>query len=377
MNRPSLFGALVSYIAVGLSTLAICPDLKAQPDALYGLKLAYPLKLPTLTDTDTIFRCAEDEFMHLQLQIDSKGAVTKIACNDITTGARVGEYNLFFKRLRFKLGTRDGKTVAQTIPAEIYLFADHRAPVVTFPVSPDGRVESSRLYWQAVEINGVTLPHLLKFPSFHSTLFGVDTTMSPPYALLKVDLGPDGAPTNIALAHTSYPNFAGQLINAANWGSYVPAKRGNQAIPSSCFLLVTFFPTISYPTRTLVIDWPDTSSTISHEKLAVRLLPDTLDYLSGPVPRLAENWTYAVAPTPGAWKSAGVFRFKIEKDGAAYLISGGNGSVAARRIGDALAQAMRFYPAINKWGHPVGYEGVIKVLPEGKSNVRVKFLWLQ
>jgi hypothetical protein len=83
-----------------------------------------------------------------------------------------------------------------------------------------------------------------------------------------------------------------------------------------------------------------------------------------------------VAPTPGAWKSSGVFRYKIDKDGTAYLVSGGNGSVVAKRIGDALGQAMRFYPARNKWGYPVAFEGAVRVTPVSKSNVRVQFLWL-
>ena len=377
MIRSQLPGAPIHILALNLCLLFFCPGLTAQKDQTFGLKLAYPLKPPTLGDTDSILKCAEDEFVRLQLRVDVKGAVSKVIYTDVATENRMREYNLFFKLIRFQPGTRNGAPVAQLIPVELYLFTDHRTPDVTFPVSSDGLTKSSRLYWQALELNGITLPHLLTFPSYHSTLFGVDTTVIPPNVLAAIDLGSDGSPTAIHLAHTTYPNFASQILNAANWATYSPARIDTLAVPSTFFLLVTYFPTVAYPTKPLALTWPDTFTSISHEKLAVTLLPDTLNYLSGPIPRLVDNWVYPVAPTPGAWKAHGIFRYKIEKDGMPYLISGGNGSVAAKRVGDALAQAMRFYPATNKWGHPVSFEGVVKVQPETKSNVRVKFLWLQ
>lgn len=362
--------------------ISICPllavgVLAGEPAAVLGLKLPYPLTSPTLTSADTTLNSSEDDLVRLQLHIDKKGVVSGVTCDNVMATARMASFTRFLKQIRFKPGSRDGKSTAQVIPVEVYLFADHRTPFLTFPISPDSHKVSARLFRQALEANGVTLPRLSSFPSYHSTISGLGSDPLPPYALIAVDLGANGSPTGIHLAHTDYPSFAGQVVNAANWATYLPAYKGTVAAASACFLLVTYYPAVQYPTKLLHFEWPDTTVALTYDRLAVRLLPDTLDYLSGPIPYLTENSVYAVTPTPGAWRNTGIFRYKIDKGGSAYLVSGGNGSVAAVTFGNSLAQAMRFYPARNKWGYPVSFEGVVKVMPEGKSNVRVKFLWLQ
>lgn len=322
-----------------------------------------------------MFRCGEDEYIRLQLRIDKKGTVTNLTLNDVVSDARLGEYTTFFRRFRFHPGNRDGVDIAQLLPVTLYLFTDHRPPILTVPITADGRVDDPGLYWQALELNGVTLPQLRKFPSYHSTLLGADTFIQLRYVLVAVDLNRWGVPSRISLARTNYPTFAGQILNAVNWGEYDPGRTDTKAVASSCFLLVTFFPAMQYPSRPFRVEAGDTVLDI--ERLAVRLLPDTLGYLSGPIPRLATDWTYPLSATPGAWRHHGIFRYKIDDQGNAYLVSGGNGSAAAWQFGTSLSTTMRFYPATDKRGNPVSFEGVVKVTPKGKSNVRVEFLWFQ
>jgi len=366
---------VVRALLAHLFLLFLGSGLAAQPEAVFGLSLAYPLEAPIFREEDSLLRCKEDEYVRLQLRIDESGTVASILLNGVVSDTRLREYTTFFQRFRFQPGSRNGAVVEQKLPVTLYLFTDHRSPVVTMPITAAGRVDDPGLYWQALELNGVTLPHLRRFPSYHSTISGVDTTTQLRYVLASVDLNRWGVPSRINLARTNYEAFAGQILNAINWGKYSAAKIDSQSVASTCFLLVTFFPSMQYPCRPVKVEPNDT--VLSVERLAVRLLPDTLGDLSGPIPRSASDWTYPLQATPGSWKYYGIFRYKIDVQGNAYLVSGGNGSAAAWQFGSSLAASMRFYPAVNKYGYPTAFEGAVKVTPNGKSNVRVKFLWLQ
>ncbi len=347
-----------------------------EPKPVYGLSLAYPVTMPVFREGDSLLFRREDEFIRLQLRIDKKGAFSDLVLTDVISDARRKEYTDFFKQFRFRPGKMQGKAVAQILPVTLYLFSDHRQPIVIVPITSEGRIDDPALYWQALELNGITLPHVCEFPSYHSTLRGSDSAVQLRYVLTSVDLDREGVPSRISLAKTNYPDFAGQILNAVNWGKYSPARVDSQAATSSCFLLVTFFPTLQYPSRPLV-EGDSAGSSFSHERAAVRLLPDTVRYLSAPIPRLTTDWTYPLGATPGSWKNHGYFRYKIDDLGTAYLVSGGNGSAAAWQFGQSLETVMRFYPAVDKRGNTVSFEGVVRVTPVGKSNVRVEFLWLQ
>lgn len=348
---------------------------RAQPEPVFGLSLAYPREVPVFQEGDSLFRRSEDEYSRLLLSINQSGSVTNLVVNGVVSEARLLEYTSFFEKYRFRPGSRNGSSMAQTLPVTIYLFADHRPPVVTTPIGADGKVGDPGLYWQALELNGVTLPHLQRFPSYHSTLSGPDSTPELRYVLASLDLNPEGVPSRISVARTNHPAFAGQILNAVNWGKYSPGRIDTQAVASSCFILVTFFPSLQYPTQPWKAGVTDT--VLSPEGLAVRMLPDTVGCLSGPIPRFAKDWTYPLSVKPGSWQRHGIFRYKIDNRGDAYLISGGNGSEAAWQFGSSLAAILRFYSALDTRGNPVPFEGVVNVTPTGKSNIRVQFLWLQ
>lgn len=371
---PNPFSRFTLVLSALVLMVLLQTPLAADLKPVFGLKLACPREIPALKSDDSLLQCGEDEYVRCNVRVDAKGNFAGLVPRDIVPGARLRQYAGYFSRFRFRPGTFNGKSVAQLLPVTVYLFSDRRPPIVTLPVKADGNIGSVILYRQALELNGVSLPHLSMFPSYQSTLSGIDSAGQLRYVVVSLDLNPLGRPTRISLVRTNYPDFAGQILNAANWASYRPASVATRDVAAPCYLMITFLPSMQYPTKPLILDSGDAPLTL--ERLAVRLLPDTLGDLALPMPRYAVNWTYPLAPKPGSWARHGIFRYRIDAFGNADFVSGGNGSAAARQFGSELGTVMRFYPAVDWRGNPTTFEGVVKVTPRDTSNVRVEFLWL-
>ena len=342
---------------------------------MYGIRLAAPKSIPAADPADTSLRTDEDKYLRLLAQVDTSGVVTAVAAKQLISTEYLERLNTYFKRLTFEAGRKGGIAIAQTIPFTVYLFADNRAPELLFPVDSIRFVADADLFAEALELNGVVIPKIKRFPWYHFLIAANDTMPVTRYVLCSMGFSTKGIPTRIGLAGTNQERFAGQLLNAANWGKYSAATIDQKPVAGMGYLLVTFYPTVHYPVKPFKSDVKD--SILTQERLGLKLLPDTCGVIMKPVPRFVSGWQYELTATSGLWNREGVFRMAIDSVGRSTLISGGNGSDKAKRFGTELASRLRFFPSIDSQGRPVSYEGAVRVTPAGKQNVRVEFLWLE
>jgi hypothetical protein len=364
----SLLLAIVTLVGAGAKSGESIHD-------IYRIRLAALKSIPNVGADDTLLKTDEDQYLQLVAHVDSRGAVTDVGCEQVMSTGILERLNGYFKRLVFVPGTRHDSAMAQSIPFTVYLYSDNRPPKMMFPVDSSGLAADPDLYTEALEQNGVVIPKIKRFPWYHYVIKSTDTMPLTRFVLGSMSFSAKGTPTRIELAGTNQTGFAGQIINAANWGKYSAATIDGKPATGFGFLMMTFYPTIHYPTKPFKSEQRDSILTL--ERLSLKMLPDTLGLLMKPVPRFVPGWLYELTVTPGLWNREGVFRFAIDTVGRATLMSGGNGSAKAKQFGQMLALRMRFYPSINNNGRPVAYEGAVRVVPSGKQHVRVQFLWLE
>lgn len=177
------------------------------------------------------------------------------------------------------------------------------------------------------------------------------------------------------LVSTNCGGFSDQLVNATAWATYQPAKMGGKPLASTNFLLVTFYPTISYPTKPLVAAKPDTSTW--HRKYLLQMLPDTLGVMTEPVPRAPTSTNLLATVPPGQARRTFVIPCGVDSAGFLHLKAPYADSSGIPRLCAEIAKLVRLYPALDYRGGPKPFEGYVEITTLNQTNVRIRYLWLR
>jgi hypothetical protein len=242
------------------------------------------------------------------------------------------------------------------------------------PLAPDSSVDDVFLYSKAVQAIGYQPAGLKKFPWYHATFPSNDSLNILPYALIRLRIGAKGDLRDRNFVSSNFENYGRQVMNASMWGKFLPAKWKGRAISSNGYLLVSFFPTLVYPTSPYP---PATVDTLTyHNRLQLRFLTDTAGLIIVPIPREAAPAVYHI-PAPSLYKGKTVtVRCSIDSCGISRLTNGKNESEAARKFLNDLASQIRFYPAMDVAGHVHPFEGIARLTIGTEPIVRIEYLWL-
>ncbi len=349
-------------------------DCYARPATL-GLQLPFPIQTVAPGSADSLGAKPGIELLRFWLTIDTAGAVANVAPTTAIGSDQLQQIQRFFTRFHFEPGRRHDSALSCRVIVELSLSTDSAFSRVRFPVSSDTQVSVQDLYLTSLGGNSVQVAAWKRFPWFHATVSSVDTTPIPRFALIRVDLGVKGGLTRKELVATNYPGFGGQLVNAAGWAGYQPAKVGGKPVASSNFLLVTFYPSISYPTKPLLAAKPDSSTW--HRKYLLRMLPDSSGYMSEPIPRAPSTGSLQIPVSPKQSRKSFIFECEVDSSGVVHLKSPLADTTGVPTLGAAVAKSLRFYPALDFAGRPKSFEGYAEVSTLNRTNVRIRFLWLR
>ena len=247
-------------------------------------------------------------------------------------------------------------------------------PDVYFPVDTALRVINYDLYVQAYEHNGYSMPQIESFPSWFSDFEWDDSALSYPYMVFELGLDTAGQVVSAEKVFATDPSFADQVMSAALWASFRPARLSGKAVASRSFLIVSQYPHTPYPTR----EWrlADSSTQTYLEKQQLRLVGDTVGMLSVPVMRLY----------PGDKIKFGG-RFASARDSAVAAVRvDATGKVSAMRLDVSrkvlraelikMLAGLRYFPAVDYRGKPQAMSGLLKLTLTGSGNIRIDHFWL-
>jgi hypothetical protein len=372
--RSILVSSIGLASVVVLLWLVVGESLLARPAAL-GLRLAIPSSTFPILGADSLTTGNGPEIETLTLSISDSGRVTGVAPSGVITVDRLNRLQQYFARVTFLPASRNDTLIRSQLRVEAILSADTTACVIRYPITADSSISDQSLYAQSLRLNGVATAAWKQFPWFHAGLHSEDTTYLLRYALISLGLSAKGKVTHADLVGTNYPGYAEQVASAAKYGSFLPAKRGVRNVSSDNLLLITFFPSVSYPTKPLVSTNLDTVSW--HYRYLVRMMPDSFGLMTDPIPRQPTPGIYQMqVPAAVAYRDL-LMNCRIDSVGKISLIPFGVDTTGLKQFCKSLSEQMRFYPGMDFHGRPKPFDGLVQLSNRGGAIVRIEYLWLR
>jgi len=367
-TRTSLTVGLL-IVCLTLASVAHSGD---RPE-LYRFAPPYPI-LPPLFATDQNAPILPHEVLiTAHLQVDGQGRVSSLA-SDSTDGFGLAAYvDGYLRGLAFHPASFAGREIASILPVEVRLRAGDRIPSFSFPVDSTGNAGDGRLYRATFPLNDIALPTVARFPSYFGAP-NVDTTAMYRYLLMAVDLDTAGRYVDARTLINAYPAFEAQIMAALLWSEFAPAVVKGEAIPSTIYLLISFFGAVAYPTTI----WPPVASDTVNllENLRIRTYPDRVGLMTPPLPKNHPHDTYGLGPDHPFWRDTVYVQVEIDNRGQARMVGGDRPHAQLRSAVRDVVGSCDFYPALDFEGRPQEYRGRVALEFTGTPNVRIRYLWL-
>jgi hypothetical protein len=357
--------------------LSICIGIKtAARPSHFELAPAYPSAsgTPELVMESNLPYFRFEWLVVVILDIDNEGRVTSVAAESSSDSAFARYAQAWIKSMRFEPATFRGKEVPSCLPVTLQFRPKVRLPDIHFPIDSTGAIVDADLYFKIFALNDIWIPRLEEFPSYFCDLKVRDTSIVFKYVLVKVGLDKSGRVTDVEEVSSNYPAFTRQVLSAILWARFSPAIVQSRPMPVECFVLVSFFPQINYPTRVWQSSNLDSLGPLA--RFRIRLLPDTVGLMSKPLPTVMPGNEF----TPAGKYAA--FRDTV----SAVLSVDDTGRVSLRRLtktGEKMQQAvyelgerLRFFPALDYQGHAHQFSGLVSFIFQGSPKIRILYHWL-
>lgn len=370
-----MYKRYLSFITMTIMLVAGSVAGQSERISLYDFSAPYLQLKPKFVGEGRPPRLQRETIITIELEIDADGAVSSVSM-DASAHARMAKYiGPHLKQLQFVPATFQNQEVSAKLLIEALLWPGDHWPTFTFPVDSLGQLNNRFLYDRCLELNDITPPRVVRFESYFATP-NKDTTSGPyRFVLLAVDLDSSGAVLERRILSSTFPVYDVQVEAAILWGEFAPAVVKGRSIPSTMYLLVSFFGIAAYPTPV----WPPNpdSTTNELEFLRIRSFPDQSGLMALPLPRRLPSNIYPLGRNPVLWRDTVSVRIQIDTLGRCRFV----GSEPTRKeINKALRQVaprIKFFPALDFNGRPQNYSGRAFFEFSGEANVRVYCAWLR
>lgn len=342
----------------------------------YGLSLAYPRQLLEITDQEGFPPVLCEKNFRVQITVDKKGKTKSVRADNPADSGYAVAIRKHLASIQFEPGLANGKPVECDLILHVRIIPNNFRVVLNAPVNADLSITRQTLYFQSIELNDITLPRLVSFPSYWCNLTMSDSTDIQKFILLEVSAGKTGVIENIQVVRSNYPAFESQVVAAATRAVITPALVKGKPIAAHFFLCLTFYPGNNYPTL------PFTDQTFAalplRERIQLLCLADTIGLLSGPIPKFnpAESVT-----------GGDEVKWLNNDTVAVYLAVSATGKGGALRHDEIspkmsdwirkTASWMRFYPALNYSGEQSAFAETVYFIFSDSTAVRIVYPWLQ
>jgi len=315
-----------------------------------------------------------DTIIPLVISIDTSGEVTGIQPVRLEDTAFADYYDRRLTSARFEPGTIDGKVSSFLLPLQLRFRPYAKNPHLMFPVGRRREISNSWLYFQCLELNGISLGAINSFPSYGSSVSFDDSLHRTPFVLAEIDLDSAGHPTRIDVCHASSYVDVDQIVSAVNWAEYSTASRRGVPVPTSTLLAIFLFSEISYPTRPLLMNELD--SIDIRNRMRVQLVQPGIGFMLPPVPRNTRSGYFTPSDNHDLRRTRVSARVFIDTLGQTSFLATDR---KERSIGNScrtVLEQLRFYPALDFEGNPQIFSGLVFIDFTDSKSVRIQCEWL-
>lgn len=357
--------------------LSICTGTKtgARPSH-FELAPAYPSTsgTPKLVMESNLPYFRFERLVTVVLGIDNEGRVTSVAAEESSDSAFAGYAQAWIESMRFEPATFKGKEVPSHLPVFLQFRPRVRLPDISFPIDSTGVIVDADLYFKTFALNEIRVPQLEEFPRYFCDLKVTDSSVVFKYVLARVGLDESGRVTDIEKVSSNYPAFSRQVMSAILWARFSPAVVQGSPVPAECFVLVSFFPRINYPTR--VWQRSDLDSLGPLARFRIRLLPDTVGLMSKPLPVRMSGDEFTLAGKYAAFRDTVSAALSVDTTGRATLRRFTKAGEGMQQAVYELGGRLRFFPALDYQGRPHRFSGLVSFIFQGSPKIRIVYHWL-
>lgn len=364
-------------IVCGLLVLTVSSSIgagSATRPSHFSLALPYPQKVPPFVAASNLPYLRTERLVTIILDIDNEGQVTDVRAERQLDTAFARYAEAWMKSITFEKATFNGKKVQSRLPVILHFRPTVRLPDVYFPLDSSGAIVEEDLYFSAFGLNEIRLPQLKEFPSYFCDLEWSDTSMIFKFVLVRVELDELGRVVNTEEVLSTFPAVTMQIMSAILWAEFSPAAVQGTPVPSECFVLVSFFPQIDYPTQVWRQSHLDSLKLL--ERLRVRLLPDTIGLMAKPLPTKVPGDEFTLTGRHVRFADTVNVGLFIDSTGRAtrwrFSKAGKEIQAAVREI----AAQLRFFPALDYQGRSHPFSGLVSFVFQGSSRIRIVYHWL-
>jgi len=365
-------------LACSLLVLSIPVDIIAESatrPSHFELALPYPNVIPKLVTESNLPYYTLERLIPVILDIDRKGCVTGVAAENLSDSSFANYTQLWLKSIEFEPATFKGKEVQSYLPIIMQFRPKVRLPDLFFPLDTSRSITDADLYFKAFGLNDIRPPQLVQFPSYFCDIKSSDTSVIFKYILTKVTLDESGQVTDVVEVSSTYPAFTQQVMSAILWAKFSPTEVRGTPQPSKCFILVSFFPQISYPTRVWQQDNYDSLYLL--ERFRVRLLPDTVGLMTKPLPAKLSGSEFTLSGRHTAYRNQVSAFISVDVTGSASLRRmSKTGKEVQLAVRELIGRRLRFYPAMDYQGNPQRFSGLVTFIFKASPKIRMEYNWL-
>ncbi len=357
--------------------LPVCIGIKtAARPSHFELAPAYPSisGAPELVMESNLPYYRIERLVAVILDIDKEGRVTSVAAECSSDSAFSGYAQTWIKSIRFEPATFKGKEVPSHLPVILQFRPRVRLPDIHFPIDSTGAIIDGDLYFKTFALNDIRVPQLEEFPRYFCDLKVTDSSIVFKYVLVKVGLDKSGRVTNVEEVSFNYPAFTRQVMSAILWTRFSPAVVRGSPVPAECFVLVSFFPQINYPTR--VWQRSDLDSLGPLARFRIRLLPDTVGLMSKPLPARMSGDEFTLAGKHAFYRDTLSAALSIDTTGRVSLRRFTKAGEIMQQAVNELSARLRFFPALDYQGYPHRFSGLVSFIFQGSPKIRIVYHWL-
>lgn len=370
MGQIKILPFLILLLSVGISIKTA-----ARPSH-FELAPAYPSTSgePELVMESNLPYFRFERLVAVILDIDKEGGVTSVAAESTSDSAFAGYAQTWIKSIRFEPATFKGKEIPSHLPVILQFRPRVRLPDISFPIDSTGVIVDADLYFKTFALNEICVPQLEEFPRYFCDLKVTDSSVVFKYVLARVGLDESGRVTDIEKVSSNYPAFSRQVMSAILWARFSPAVVQGSPVPAECFVLVSFFPRINYPTR--VWQRSDLDSLGPLARFRIRLLPDTVGLMSKPLPVRMSGDEFTLAGKYAAFRDTVSAALSVDTTGRATLRRFTKAGEGMQQAVYELGARLRFFPALDYQGRPHRFSGLVSFIFQGSPKIRIVYHWL-
>ncbi len=342
---------------------------------LYQFAPSYPKHLPPFASDVNTPMLQKEAFGTMHLHVDEQGLVHQLTTDSTGHSGLIKYVDNYLCSIEFVPALFRGREVSSVLPVEVRLRAGDRRPRFEFPIDSTGSPGDGRLYFATFPLNDITLPGVVRFPSYYGTPHQDTLDETYPYLLMAVDLDSSGRYLDSRMIVSTCPTFERQLLTALLWAEFKSATVKGKATASAMYLLVSFFGSVAYPTTS----WPPVSSDTANllERLRIRTSADSVGLLTPALPKRHPHDTYPLGADHPFRRDTVIALIEIDTSGHARFLNCGQTHWELRL---ALREAVHnsgFYPALDFEGKPRKFKGSAAYEFNGTPNVRIRYHWLK